>query len=221
MGKLPEFLLYLIVEGQDRGCRWSEVSVAIWPEVLPEKASGSFHQNLKRLRDVIFEAYDYIIVQNDYYQVNPLYLKWCDVLAFEKLFERAAVAPGEQALILQLELINLYQGEFLAGFELGGWGNLYRTRCETRFLQVVKLATEQLLEYNEPGEALTVINKGLAQDYYQEHLHRLAFRAYDQLGLYNQLEAYYGELERMFELELGVPPEPDTEKLFQQLLANR
>jgi len=219
--KLPEFLLYLILEGQNRGCRWSEVSAAIWPEVLPEKASSSFHQNLKRLRDVIFEAYDYITVQDDYYQVNSLYLEWCDVLTFEKLFDRAAIAPAEEALALQLELINLYQGEFLAGFELGEWGNLYRTKCETRFLQVVNLATEQLLEYNEPREALTVINKGLAQDYYQEQLHRLAFRVYDKLGLYNQLAAYYEELERTFEQELGVPPEPDTEELYQQLLANR
>ncbi|MEW5961679.1 MAG: tetratricopeptide repeat protein, partial [Chloroflexota bacterium] len=70
--RLPEFLLYLILEGQSNGCRWSEVSAAIWPDLTPDKASTSFHQNVKRLRDVIFENSDYIVIQDDYYQVNPL-----------------------------------------------------------------------------------------------------------------------------------------------------
>jgi tetratricopeptide (TPR) repeat protein len=221
LSKAPEFLLYLLLHGQEGGCRWSDVSAAIWPDLEPERASTIFHQTLKRLRDVIFEAPDYIVRRDDYYQVNPAYLEWCDVLAFESLFERATKAAPETALPSQLELIAVCRGEFLAGFELGEWGEAYRASCEARFLQMVKLTGEQLLNAGSPQETLTVINKGLALDYFQEDLHRTALRAYARLGLYDHLAAHYAELCATFKAELGELPEPETQHLYQQLVAAR
>jgi ATP/maltotriose-dependent transcriptional regulator MalT/DNA-binding SARP family transcriptional activator len=219
--KLPEFLLYLALEGGNAGCRWSEVAAALWPDLESSKASTTFHQTLKRLRDVIFETPDYVVVQDDYYRINPQYLHWCDALVFNQLFERLATTPPEAALRLQHELMSLYQGEFLAGFEVGEWGSLYRTKFEVRFLQVVKLAAEALLRQNEPREALTIIDKGLAQDYFREDLHRLALRAYAQLGLYDHLAAHQAELSDTYQREFDAPLEPETEQLFEQLLARR
>ncbi|MBE7550699.1 MAG: tetratricopeptide repeat protein [Anaerolineales bacterium] len=216
--KAPEFLLYLLVQGQEGGCRWNDVSAALWPDLEPERASRFFHQTLKRLRDVIFEGPDFIIRRDDYYQVNPAYLEWCDALAFENLFERVTRASPEVALPLQLELIALYRGELLAGFELGEWGDAYRAACEARFLQVVKLAGEQLLKMDAPQEALAVINKGLALDNFQEDLHRAALNAYARLGLYDHLAAHYAELCATFKEEFGAPPEPETQQLYQQLI---
>jgi LuxR family maltose regulon positive regulatory protein len=219
--KVPEFLAYLLLEGQNGGCRWSEVSAAIWPDLGPDKASINFHQTLKRLRDSILGATDYILVENDYYQVNPEYLTWCDALAFQQLFERAAAAPPDEALALQLELVALYQGEFLAGFELGTWGAAYRAAYEIKFLESAILASEQLLEAEAPREALNVIDKGLARDYYSEDLHRNALRAYAQLGLHDHLATHYARLCETFEREFDAPPDPATEQLYRQLVAKR
>lgn len=219
--KTPEFLLHLLIEGQEGGCRWSDVSATLWPDLDVDRASRSFHQILKRLRDVIFESPDYILLQNDYYQVNPAYLDWCDVLAFESLFERAGRAAPEEALALQLELIALYQGEFLAGFELSEWGEAYRASCEARFLQTVKLAGEQLLKVGSLQESLAVATKGLAVDYFQEDLHQLILSAYAQLGLYDRLVGHYAALCAAFEEEFDAPPEPETQHLYQRLLAAR
>jgi DNA-binding SARP family transcriptional activator len=219
--KAPEFLLYLLIEGREVGCRWSEVSEAIWPDLEPDKASSLFHQTLRRLRDTIFESPDYIIRQDDYYRLNPDYLEWCDALTFDTLYERAARAAPEEALALQLELIDLYQGEFLAGFELGEWGTAYRASCEIRFLQMVKLASEQLLRAGLPQETLTIINKGLALDQFREDLHRAALNAYAQLGLYDRLTAHYDVLRATFEHELGAPPEPATQQLYAQLIGSK
>jgi len=219
--KTPEFLLYLLLEGQDGGCRWSEVSADLWPDLARNKASGSFHQNLKRLRDVIFEDPDYIAVRDDYYQVNPHYLEWCDVLAFENLFERIVTATPKEVLPLQLELIALYQGEFLAGFEVSEWGTIYRALCESRFLQTVALASEQLLQKNASQEALALIEKGLDQDYFREDLHRGALRAYAQLGLYDHLTAYYVQVREVFEREFDTALDPLTDQLYEQIMTKR
>jgi len=220
--KIPEFLLYLLINGQDGGSRWDEVSLAIWPEADRDKASANFHQTLRRLRDNIFADSSYIITKDDHYLINPDYLKWCDLPAFDKLFDRMAeTSSREEALALQSELINLYQGELLAGFELGEWGTTYRQAYETKFFQVVKLASDQLLKQNAAQEALNVIGQGLAQDYFQEDLHRNAFKAYAQLGLYDDLTTYYNRLCQIFMDELAAPPDKTTQQLYHQLSLNQ
>lgn len=219
--KGPEFLLYLLLQGQEGGCRWSEVSAALWPDLDTDKASRNFHQILKRLRDVILEGPDYILRQDDYYQINSAYLHWCDALAFETLFNRAGRTDPAEAVTLQLELIALYQGEFLAGFELGEWGAEYRASCENRFLQTVKLAGEHLLKNGSPQESLAVLHKGLAVDYFQEDLHRLTLSAYARLGYYDRLTTHYTELCATFKTEFGELPERETHQLYQHLLAGR
>jgi len=119
---------------------------------------------------------------------------------------------------LRLELIALYQGEFLAGFELEEWGSMVRAGYETKFLQTIKLSSEQLLKNNSSQEALNIINKGLALDYFQEDLHRYACQAHAQLGLYNDLAAYYAHLCDTFEQELGAQPAPETRQLYERLM---
>ncbi len=217
----PELLLYLILEGQDSGCRRDEVSLVIWPDADRDKSIDNFHQTLRRLRDSIFANSSYIIIQDDYYQVNPNYLKWSDVLAFEKLFARSTATSSEETLSLQLELIALYQGQFLAGFELNEWGMTYRTLCEIRFLQVVGLAGKQLLASGEPQEALAIIQKGLTHDYFREDLHQGVLRAYAQLELYDDLATHYADLCQTFNTELGGTPNQNVQQLYQQLMMDR
>lgn len=216
--KVPEFLLYLLLEGRDRGCRWDEVSTAIWPDLDKSRASARFHQTLRRIRERLFGDQDVILVQDDYYQFNLDLVQWCDVLAFDRLYGQITTVSAANSLDLQIELINVYQGEFLAGFELGEWGTIYRTRYENRFLQVVHLAAEQLLANKLPQQALSVVEKGLAQNYFRENLHRCAFRAYAALGLLDSLTEHYDRLCRIFDNEFAAPPDPATTQLYHQLL---
>ena len=217
----PEFLLYLVVASQQGGCQWTELCAALWPDESSTKASNRFHQHLKRLRNNILQGADYIIRQDDYYLINPHYLSWSDLLAFEALYRRASQLSATQALPLQLELIDLYQGELLAGFEVSEWGSAYRETCETRFLQTVKLASEQLLKTNQPQEARRVIDKGLSQDYFREDLHHNEFRAFAQLGLFQDLNDHYRELCTTFEREVGLPVDPVTAQLYEDLMMHR
>jgi DNA-binding SARP family transcriptional activator len=219
--RTPELLLYLILAGRHGGCRWGEVCAALWPEEEADKASILFHQHLKRLRKAILGESDAIIVQDDYYQVNPEFLSWCDALAFDAIYEEAAKLTPDEALPRWLELIDLYRGEFLAGFELGEWGTNARTVYEDQFLQTVELAGEQLLKHKLPREALVIVKKGLAQDYFRESLHRLALRAYGELGLYDDLATHYQEVHQIFLKEFRTSPERETSQLFEQLMKAR
>ncbi len=219
--RMPEFLLYLLLEGQERGCRWDEVSTALWPDLDKNRASTRFHQTLRRLRSRLLDDQDIILVHDDYYQVNPDVLRWCDALAFDRLFQQVLEAPLGGSLDIQLELINLYQGEFLAGFELDEWGYTRRTRYENRFLQATNLAAEQLLKEKLPQQALAIVDKGLACNYFSEDLHRSAFKACAMLNLFDLLTERYTTLRQTFQTEFGAPPDPATVQLYNQLKQHR
>lgn len=215
--KIPEFLLYVLLEGQNRGCRWDEVSAALWPDLDKNRASTRFHQTLRRIRSRLFDDQDIILVKDDYYQVSPEAVRWCDALAFDRLYYQILEMPASSALALQLELIDLYQGEFLAGFELGEWGEIRRSQYENRFLQMANLAAEQLLLSQSPRQALAVVGKGLSCDYFNEDLHRCALKAYAMLNLFDSLTEHFKTLSQTFQAEFGAPLDPATLQLYQQL----
>jgi DNA-binding SARP family transcriptional activator len=83
------------------------------------------------------------------------------------------------------------------------------------------LASEQLLRDGTPQTALAVIQRGLSQDYFREKLHRSAFRAYAQLGLFDQLEAHFAQVNQIFQQEFDAPLDPETTQLYERLLAER
>jgi len=219
--RMPEFLLYLILNGGEVGCRWSEVCAAIWPELDTERASLNFHQTIRRLRESLLGDHEYIVMQDDYYRINSDYLEWCDVLAFDTLFERATTASKAEALPLQLEIIAMYHGEFLAGFELEEWGMATRNRYEEQFLQTVTLTSDQLLQAGDARQALSVLQKGLERDYFREDLHRRVARAYVQLELYADLSNHYEKLCQTFAEEFGTLPLPETQQTFEPWLTKK
>jgi ATP/maltotriose-dependent transcriptional regulator MalT/DNA-binding SARP family transcriptional activator len=215
--EIPEFLLYLILEGGSKGLRWNEISVVLWPDrELDDRSRDAFHKLLRRLKSIL--GRDHLVIEDNFYRIEPL--EWCDALVFDTLYQRQSLAgSSEERLALQLELIDLYRGEFLEGFELKEWGASCRAGYENAFLRTVRLAGEALLAANESQLALDIIQKGLGQNYYREDLHRSAFRAYAQLGLRGDLKAHHQQLCRTFEQELGAPPEPRTRQLYDQLVS--
>jgi DNA-binding SARP family transcriptional activator len=214
-----EFLAYLLLEGRDGGCRWDQVCVDIWPELSTEKASITFHQTLRRLRDTAFEVDDYVISHDDYYRINPRLVRWCDALEFDLLYSRIGSAPVEEVLSLMLELISLSRGEFLAGFDLGLWGKDRRRLYEQRYLQLVKLASEQLLKAGDSRKALSILNQALDRDYFREDLHRIILTGYAKLGLHDQLRTHYDHLWVTLKHQFDTSPDPITVQHFRQLTA--
>ncbi len=138
VGRTAEFLLYLILVGRGRNSFLSEqICGVLWPGVELEKARSYFKQIVKRLRNVNFKGTDYIEREGFRYRLNKNY--YCDVLAFERLFEKASRLPPAEALPWRREILSLYRGDFLAGFELSEWGEAYRAELRQKYLQTVEL----------------------------------------------------------------------------------
>ncbi len=134
VGRSPELLLYFILEGRGQRTFLSkQICSILWPDVEPGKTQTYFKQIIRKLRNVN-GATDYI--KKDGFHNYRIECLWCDVLEFERLFERAKDLSPSEALPLQLEMMALYQGEFLEGFELSPWGEAYRAELKDKFLQI-------------------------------------------------------------------------------------
>ncbi len=133
-GYISECLMFLILEGRGRKSFSSEqIHKALWPDA--KKAKAKAKQATQRLRDE-FRGTDCFKQENYRYQLVNY---WCDVIAFETLFDRASRLSPADALPAQEELIALYRGEFLEGLKLSPWGEAYRADLREKYLKTVEL----------------------------------------------------------------------------------
>ncbi len=104
-----------------------------------ESARQNFKQAAERLRD---EFRDTICFnqENHRYQLTNY---WCDVIAFETLFDRASRLSPAEALPAQEELIDLYRGDLLEGLKLSPWGEAYRADLRAKFSQTIEAVKKQ------------------------------------------------------------------------------
>ncbi len=136
IGRTPEFLSYFILEIRGQEKRSKPTCQTLWPSLDSKKARRRFSQTFDKLR-ADFGLSGRIVRNGHYYRLAGDY--WCDVLAFEQLFERASTMSPDEALPLRREILALYQGDFLANYELEEWGEAYRADLRQKYLQTVEL----------------------------------------------------------------------------------
>ncbi len=191
---LSAVLAYLFVESQKNGFRWEKLATDFWPNLSRSAAHSKFHQNIRRLRDAFCPSSNCILQESDYYRINPDYYQWSDIIVFEQLYERISKAAPIETLYLQLELIELYEGEFLTGFDLPDWARQYREKCEKWFIDVVDRASTHLIKDQRLWKALEILQKGVSVDNLQEGFHCKILRLYHQLGLHSQMKQHYVDI---------------------------
>ena len=175
-------------------------------------------------------------------QFDPQSDLWLDVEAFEKLVNREtgksvngdthspAGLPIYQFTNLPVyqstnlpalrEAIELYRGDFLDGF-YDDWIINERYRLEALFLEALARLMVGYEREEEYEAALATALRLLDHNPLREDAHRLAMRAYCQLGQRNAaLEQYHRCREVVLE-ELGTEPMVETTELYQAILEGR
>jgi DNA-binding SARP family transcriptional activator len=124
--KTRALLVYLVVE-QQQIHRREGLAGMLWPELSEKAAYGNLRQALFRLRRAIPDngiGVPYLLVTNKDIQFNPQSDFTIDVNAFEGLLNRYRThhtdrsPPCSTCAADLTAAIDLYQGEFLAGFSL-------------------------------------------------------------------------------------------------------
>jgi len=140
-----------------------------------------------------------------------------DAVAFERLARAGDAGSLAQA-------VELYRGDFLAGFAFQGtlfenWLMAERERLRELALEALaKLLAHQQRGAGDTEGALQTALRLIALDPLQEPVHRCLMRLYSELGRRGAALQQYQLCERMLRRELGVPPEEETKQLYREIL---
>ena len=113
--KSVALMSYLLVTGQPHGRE--TLAAMLWPENEAAKAKANLRRDLHWLRQLLGE--DVFLSNWLQVELNSAIETWVDVLAFARFLERAEQTDeSAKKFALLQEAAVLYEGDFLAGFNL-------------------------------------------------------------------------------------------------------
>jgi len=230
-GRLPLALLaYLAVESDQAHSRESLVGL-LWPELPENDARNNLRVTWSRLRKTLGASAGVPFLTSTRFdlQFNPDSNHWLDVAEFRSLIA-AAERPVQQAgqacpdrCQKLARAVELYRGDFLAGFYLGGcpafeeWQFVQRERL---YLQILEALAGLASFYEGGGELKTAegyTRRQLELDPLREDAHRRLMRLLACQGRRGAALTQYEDCRQVLADELGVEPDAETLLLYQQI----
>ncbi len=192
-----------------------------WPEETETRARRRLSQALWEIRTVLRQIdspHPYLLADKETLQFNTQAPYWLDVEAFQERVRQANADPSPPPLALLEEAIDLYAGDFLAGY-YDDWAIVEREKQRDRFLETLQSAVQV-------GKAQGLYDKALAfalrltrADPLREEGHREAMRLYVLLDRAEEALQQYERCRQALDEELGVDPSPATRALYEEMRA--
>ena len=191
------------------------LAAMLWPDSRETQARGNLRQTLKLLRRALLDAKPVAIIsEGDALKLRAEAAE-VDVVSFERLCQKGTSNAIERA-------VDLYRGDLLAGFvcptePFAEWISYDRTDLRERAVNALSrlVAFHEHERHWEP--AIRTAIRLLAFDPLQEHVHRLLMRLYLNQGRRGAAVDQYEKCRAVLEHDLGVEPEPETVRLYQEI----
>lgn len=231
--KVRALLAYLAVEA-DRPHRRETLAGLLWPEQPDDKARHSLRQALNTLRRAIGDhdaRPPVLLITRDMVQLNPAADVHLDATMFGTLLDSIDAcdeygsALCARCLECLKEAVQLYRGDFLAGFSLADsqefddWTLLKRERLRSRALE----ALDRLGEHHERAgmfeQAHVTALRQLELDSCREEAYRRLMRVFHLRGNRAGAMAQFERCRGVLAEELGVEPDAETQALYERIRA--
>lgn len=222
--KCAAMLTYLAMSDKEQSRE--TLSTLFWPE-QNERAGRA---NLRRALSNIRKATDSDVLHTKGSSVrlcvdNHVYV---DVLEYNHLVEPCLAVyddsfPEASCIRPLTQAAELYKDDFLAGFTLADcplfddW-QLFQTESLRRSLaRVLQILISLHSAKNEYEPAINYARRWLALDRLHEPAHRKMMELYARSGEHAAAKHQYEMCVRVLDGELGVPPDAETEALYQEI----
>jgi LuxR family maltose regulon positive regulatory protein len=211
-------LFFLLLAHPD-GLSKDVIGSILWPDSSPKQLKMQFKNALYRLRRALGKDIVTFADNADFYRFNRALDYEYDVEIF-----RRSIAQGDAAANLKKKIsayqkaYSLYKGSYLPDGD-GTWVLIEREELSQSFMQTGIQLAQYALEEREYQAALEFCRGVLAQDPCQEEAHRLAMQAHAGVGNRSDLVRQFEICKNTLSLELGVSPSPQTEELYERLMA--
>jgi len=204
-------------------CPREELATLLWPVIPPEKASVYLSQAVLDFNKVA--SAEWILKDKHSIGLNPQMDIRVDVRQFETL--RAKWKRGgkedQDAQSYLIELVNLYQGEFMSGFgmrDLDAFENWKAIRAETLRINLAEVLEDLIQLYSAKEDQVAVTGfaqRWLALDPLNEAAHRVMMRLYAESGLNQAALHQFQSCRKRLLQELGVEPAKETQFLYEHI----
>ncbi len=193
----------------------------LWPQVPESAARRNLRQYLHRLRQFLQPvdvSGSLIVVDSMTITFDPQRLLWIDAREFMDQLRRAEDLQGPARLAALRSAVDLYRGDLLQ--------NLYDDWCraeQERFRQMYEYALHTLIAtcegLNRLDEAIYWAERAVQVSPLQEGLYRTLMRLYNSIGDRERALETYARCRRVLQEALHTDPMPETEHLYQEILA--
>jgi len=223
----PLELLKMIVALGGREISTTGLISALWPDADGDVAQRSFDTTLHRLRKMLGDS-RILELKEGKLSLDSRYC-WVDVWSFERLLGQShrllrRDVMGKQVFIVERlteNLIDLYQGHFLAKEDLTSWSVSIHERLRSKFIHHLLEVGRYMESHGCWEQAMFCYRKGIDVDDLVEVFYQrlmvccLATRRQSE-GL-----SVYRRCSQVLSITLGLHPEPETESLYRSLRESR
>jgi two-component SAPR family response regulator len=216
-----DLFFYLLSEGP---ATKNELATYFWPDLAPGKLRSTFHITIYRLRRAL-DPLETVVFEDDRYHFNRRLNYSFDVETFESLLTHAeTLATTSPARTIELfsQAVDLYRGDFLEDYRSphDEWRVLKANELSEKYQAALERLGDLLINENEDQAALDVFKRAVSYDPYRESARRGVMRSLAGLKRRSEALYCYNEWERFIRAEFGTAPAPETERLYQRILAN-
>lgn len=152
---------------------------------------------------------------------------WLDVDAFERAVAAGLAAEGSVRVRELARAVELYRGDFLAGFhleeseEFEQWLTAEQERLRETATQALQVLSTTLAARGEHGHAIRHARQLVELDPLSEEAHQALIRLYAQSGQRERALAQFHDLNALLQRELGIQPLAETRELWRSILDQR
>ena len=216
--KARALLAYLALS-EGRAHSRDRLATLLWEDADDGQARTSLRQALTAIRRCLAEAdADALDAGTESVRLDPSVVE-VDAIEFARPFESSDTSERETR-------VSLYRGNLLDGFDVRApafedWLRAERERLRQLATDALAKLMDDHMRVDNPGLALTAATQLLALDPLREDVHRDTMRIFVAQGRHAAALEQYRRCREILRLELGVPPEPETEKLYRDVLQYR
>ncbi|MCX6050298.1 MAG: BTAD domain-containing putative transcriptional regulator [Chloroflexi bacterium] len=229
--KVRALLAYLAVEAERVHAR-STLTTLLWPDYDESSARTNLRQALYQLRKVIGDGDGSparLIITRQSLQFNLATAYNLDVITFSRLLQQCASHPHERleqcsVCLPQLrQAVDLYQGDFLAGFTLDDsapfeeWRLVKQEHFHLQALDTLALLADVDEATGELERAQRYTRRQLVLEPWREEAHRQLMRLLARQGQRATALAQYQTCRQVLAAELGIEPSEATSTLYDQI----
>ena len=208
-------LAYLAVTAQPQTRLW--LASLLWPDVEDSRALKNLRDILPALRTMVGE---HLLITRQTLMFNGERPYFLDVEALQTRLQLEG-----QSLEQRREVIDLYKGEFLAGFSVPQagpfeeWQIMWRERLHELALQQMDLLVEQAIQQQKWEMGLELTQRLLELEPWRESAHYQRMLLFASTNNRSAALTQYELCRQTLDDEFGIEPMPQTQLLYEQIVS--